>query len=214
MSLHPELAWLLARRKAEEAQSRISLAPAVREASLERQSRVGTFRARLRKVGRAAPKPATTRRETAGSVGRPSRYDGQDESLTSWPLAAPSTLGSRAAARREARSGPGRRVRWSYRLGLRREPYHHHDSDHLGSGTPGDADHQGHEHVHPSAHGSAGALAAAPRREPASAGAGHDDGCDDSLADRSAARLGCPPHPGYEAGGDPGGGPKRGTRRL
>lgn len=65
MSLHPEMAWQLARRKAEEAQSRISLAPAIREASLERQSRVCTFRARLRKVRRAGPKPATARRGTA-----------------------------------------------------------------------------------------------------------------------------------------------------
>jgi hypothetical protein len=66
MSLHPEMAWQLARRKAEEAQSRISLAPAIREASLERQARVVTFRARLLKIRRAGPKPATTQRGTAG----------------------------------------------------------------------------------------------------------------------------------------------------
>jgi hypothetical protein len=69
MSLHPEMAWRLARVKAEEAQSRISLAPAIREASLERQSRAGTLRARLRTVRRAPPKPEPPRRWTPGGAG-------------------------------------------------------------------------------------------------------------------------------------------------
>jgi hypothetical protein len=47
---------------------------------------------------------------------------------------------SRAAGRREARSGPRCRVRWSDGLGLRRESHHHHDSDRLGTGTPDSAD--------------------------------------------------------------------------
>jgi hypothetical protein len=66
MSLHPEMAWQLARAKREEAQSRISHVPALRAASLEQPCQAGTLRARLRKLRRDAPKPAATRRGTGG----------------------------------------------------------------------------------------------------------------------------------------------------
>ena len=43
MSLHPEMAWQLARAKLEEARSRSSLASALRAASLEREGPADTL---------------------------------------------------------------------------------------------------------------------------------------------------------------------------